>query len=96
MISFEVKATSGSYAGQGSSREHLVQVRGISGDQVGMVTVNGATASKIAAGGAGSGWYVADQSANGRDNFTQPVGSVVVAVGRQSISKPVAVEITMK
>ena len=95
LISFEVQASHGSYTGQGTSRQHVVQLRGVDGDQIDTVKVDGATATKSSAGTSGISWYVATQSTNGRDNFTQPVGSVVVLIGRRVISVGVKVEVTL-
>eukprot|EP01052_Picozoa_sp_SAG31_P013088 SAG31_NODE_780_length_12148_cov_7.369295_1_plen_290_part_00 len=97
-ISFEVDASRGSFVGQGTSRQHLVQLRGINGDQVATVKVDKMTTSKTTARAApdGASWYVATQSVGGKDNFTLPVGSVVVVVGRQIISKLTEVEVTLK
>ena len=58
--------------------------------------VNGAAAAKItpeAAAGGSAGWYVAAASADDRDQFTVPAGTVVVAVGRLPIRKAATVEI---
>lgn len=95
LISFEVQATRGSYAGQGMTRQQVVQLRGIDADQIDTVKVDGATATRSSAGASGNSWYVATQSANARDNFTQPVGSVVVLIGRRVISVGVKVEVTL-
>ena len=95
-VHFEIKAAVGSYTGQGTSRQQLVQLRGRSAAQIKTVKVNGAAATKTTASAAAAGatgWYVAEQSEDGRDHFVWPVGTVVVAVGRQSIHKPVEVEV---
>ena len=95
LIAFEVEASRGRYLGQGTSRQHLVQLRGLDGDQVDTVKIDGTTVAKSSAGAVGDGWYVAAQSANGKDNFTQPAGSVVVLVGRREISSGVTVEVKL-
>jgi hypothetical protein len=52
-----------------------------------------ARTSASAAEAGATGWYVAAQSENGRDHYVRPVGTVVVAVGRQSIREPATVEV---
>lgn len=95
-IQFEIKAAVGSFLGQGATRQQLLQLRGRSAAQVKAVKVNGAAAAKItpeAAAGGSAGWYVAAASADDRDQFTVPAGTVVVAVGRLPIRKAATVEI---
>ena len=91
-----VQPTSGKFDGQGETRQHVVQFRGRSAPKT--VTVNGKAIGKIApvapdsaALGSGAGWFVSGQSADGRDNFTQPAGVLVVAAGRHSIREAVKV-----
>ena len=55
LIYFEVEASSGSYAGQGTTRQQLVQLRGIDGDQIDTVKIDGLVATKSWAGAAGNG-----------------------------------------
>ena len=96
LISFEVEASRGKYTGQGMSRRQFVQLRGIAGHMVDAVKVDHATTTKSSLSVPGDGWYVATQSLNGKDNFTQPAGTVVVSIGRRAISSGVKVEVALK
>ena len=94
-----VQPTSGKFDGQGETRQHVVQFRGRSAPKT--VTVNGKAIGKIApvapdsaALGSGAGWFVSGQSADGRDNFTQPAGVLVVVAGRHSIREALKVTAT--
>ena len=82
-----IRAARGRFAGQGQARQQLVQLRGCHGTAK-HVRVNNQEVNQISpatATAGAKGWFVAPQSEAGRDNFTQPAGVLVVAVGWLSI-----------
>ena len=97
-VNITIQPTCGTFAGQGTTRNHLVQVRGAARGTPIRVTVNGKIVQRMsppaAMGGTAKdqeGWYLAIPRADGAAALTEPAGSVVVSTGRQGIRTRVVV-----
>ena len=97
-VNITIQPTCGTFAGQGTTRNHLVQVRGAAGGTPTRVTVNGKIVPRMSPPAAmgetakdQEGWYLAVPRADGAAALTEPAGSVVVSTGRQGIRTRVVV-----
>ena len=97
-IGFAILPSVGAYTGQGTSREHRVQLRGALTASVRVpkkVTVNGDAVQAIRSGSPGPGWYVSTASVDGRDGLTEPAGVLVVATGRRGVRDTVSINVVL-
>merc|ERR1711937_826029 len=80
-VTFTVKPSIGTFAGQAKLRRHPLQLRGLPLSAVASVSVSGRVAPHQQPSGDSPGWYVASGGDDQRDALTEPTGTLVIACG---------------